>query len=91
MFDGQSDHRRYGMDGLTVVAGLDPAAAGCTAMVVVGLDRRTGQRWVLDVNYRAQYLAGGSAYVTAAGLVSKGTEGDHWEHQVRVGLRWNIW
>ncbi|MFD6250570.1 phage terminase large subunit family protein, partial [Streptomyces roseolus] len=49
MFDGQSDHRRYGMDGLTVVAGLDPAAAGCTAMVVVGLDRRTGQRWVLDV------------------------------------------
>jgi hypothetical protein len=49
MFDGQSDHRRYGMDGLLVVAGLDPAAAGCTAMVVVGLDRRTGQRWVLDV------------------------------------------
>lgn len=49
MFDGQSDHRKYGMDGLTVVAGLDPAAAGCTAMVVVGLDRRTGQRWVLDV------------------------------------------
>ena len=49
MFDGQSDHRQYGMDGLTVVAGLDPAAAGCTAMVVVGLDRRTGQRWVLDV------------------------------------------
>lgn len=49
MFDGQSDHRKYGMDGLLVVAGLDPAAAGCTAMVVVGLDRRTGQRWVLDV------------------------------------------
>ncbi|MFF4020006.1 hypothetical protein [Streptomyces sp. NPDC001843] len=49
MFDGQSDHRRYGMDGLLVVAGLDPAAAGCTAMVVVGLDRRTGVRWVLDV------------------------------------------
>lgn len=49
MFDGQSDHRRYGMDGLLVVAGLDPAAAGCTAMVVVGLDRRTGVRWLLDV------------------------------------------
>lgn len=49
MFDGQSDHRKYGMDGLLVVAGLDPAAAGCTAMVVVGLDRRTGVRWVLDV------------------------------------------
>ncbi|MFC8490734.1 hypothetical protein ACFUJU_07990 [Streptomyces sp. NPDC057235] len=49
LFDGQADHRKYGMDGLLVVAGLDPAAAGCTAMVVVGLDRRTGQRWVLDV------------------------------------------
>jgi hypothetical protein len=49
MFDGQAQHRRHGMDGLTVVAGLDPAAAGCTAMVVVGVDRRTGVRWVLDV------------------------------------------
>jgi hypothetical protein len=49
MFDGQPQHRPYGMDGLLVIAGLDPAAAGCTAMVVVGLDRRTGVRWVLDV------------------------------------------
>ncbi|OEJ24279.1 hypothetical protein AS594_07050 [Streptomyces agglomeratus] len=49
LHDGQSDHRKYGMDGLQVVAGLDPAAAGCTAMVVVGLDRQTGIRWVLDV------------------------------------------
>lgn len=49
LFDGQPQHRRYGMEGLMVIAGLDPAAAGCTAMVVVGLDRRTGVRWVLDV------------------------------------------
>lgn len=49
MFDGQPQHRSYGMDGLLVVAGLDPAAAGCTAMVVLGLDRRTGVRWLLDV------------------------------------------
>ena len=49
LFDGQSDHRKFGMDGLLVIAGLDPAAAGCTAMVVIGLDRRTGVRWVLDV------------------------------------------
>lgn len=46
---GQSDHRKHGMDGLMVVAGLDPAAAGFTAMVVLGLDRQTNQRWVLDV------------------------------------------
>lgn len=53
MFDGQPEHRRYGMEGLQVIAGLDPAAAGCTAMVVIGLDRRTGVRWVLEtVNKR---------------------------------------
>ena len=49
LMDGQSDHRKYGMEGLTVIAGLDPAAAGCTAIVVIGLDRQTGQRWVLEV------------------------------------------
>lgn len=54
LFAGQSDHRKYGMDGLLVLAGLDPAAAGYTAMVVIGLDRRTGVRWLLDVvNQRA--------------------------------------
>lgn len=49
LMDGQSGHRKYGMEGLTVIAGLDPAAAGCTAIVVIGLDRQTGQRWVLEV------------------------------------------
>jgi hypothetical protein len=49
MFGGQPQHRQHGMDGLLVVAGLDPAAAGCTAMVVLGVDRQTGVRWVLDV------------------------------------------
>jgi hypothetical protein len=49
MQDGVSGHRRYGMDGLFVVAGLDPADVGYTAAVVVGLDRQTGVRWVLDV------------------------------------------
>lgn len=49
MFDGQSQHRKYGMEGLYVVAGLDPAAVNYTAMVVIGMDRRTGVRWVLDV------------------------------------------
>ena len=41
-------HRIGGMEGLYVIAGLDPAAAGNTAMVIVGLDRQTGKRWVLD-------------------------------------------
>lgn len=42
-------HREYGMEGLYVVAGLDPAMVGNTAGVVMGVDRATKQRWVLDV------------------------------------------
>jgi hypothetical protein len=54
LMEGQSDHRKYGMEGLTVLAGLDPAAAGYTAIQVWGLDRQTGERWVLEVvNKRA--------------------------------------
>jgi len=46
---GVSGHRKHGMEGLFIVAGLDPADVGNTAAVVVGLDRQTGVRWVLDV------------------------------------------
>lgn len=54
LMPGQPGHRIHGMDGLYVVAGLDPAAAGFTAMVVLGLDRQTGTRWLLEVvNKRA--------------------------------------
>lgn len=49
LMPGQPQHRRHGMEGLTVIAGVDPAAAGCTAIQVWGLDRQTHQRWVLEV------------------------------------------
>lgn len=42
-------HRIHGMLGLYVIAGLDPAAAGHTAAVVMGVDRQTGIRYILDV------------------------------------------
>jgi hypothetical protein len=42
-------HRRNGMDGLYVIGGFDPAMTGHSAAVVLGVDRMTGQRWVLDV------------------------------------------
>lgn len=45
--------RRGGMAGLRIIAGLDPAVAGYEAAVVVGLDRFTGIRWVIDVSNRA--------------------------------------
>jgi hypothetical protein len=51
---GQSDHRRFGMDGVIVIAGIDPAAAGYTAMQVWALDRQTGVRWVLEIVNRRQ-------------------------------------
>lgn len=41
--------RERGNDGLYIVAGLDPAAAGYTAMVVLGVDKQTKLRYVLDV------------------------------------------
>jgi hypothetical protein len=42
-----------GMRGLHVVAGLDPATVGHTAMVVYGVDRETKKRYVLDAVNRA--------------------------------------
>jgi hypothetical protein len=46
---GMVNCRDNGMDGLIVVAGLDPATAGHTAMVCIGLDPATQKRFVLDV------------------------------------------
>ena len=45
--------RPNGMDGLAIVAGLDPATAGHTAAVVMGLDVATQKRYVLDVYNKA--------------------------------------
>lgn len=56
MIGGQPGHRKYGMDGLYVVAGLDPAAVNYTAIVVIGLDRSTGKRYVIDVLNKANLL-----------------------------------
>lgn len=41
--------RKEGMDGLIILAGMDPATAGATAAVVVGLDPKSQKRYVLDV------------------------------------------
>lgn len=40
--------RPEGMSGLYIVAGIDPATVGCTAIIVAGLDRSTGKRYVID-------------------------------------------
>lgn len=41
-------HRENGMQGLYVIGGLDPATVGHTSMLVMGVDRVTQKRWVLD-------------------------------------------
>lgn len=43
------EHRKQGMDGLYIIGGFDPALTGNAAAVVLGVDRDTGVRWVLDV------------------------------------------
>lgn len=49
MTRGAPGCRPAGMDGLYIVAGFDPALTGHSAAVVLGVDRDTGVRWVLDV------------------------------------------
>ena len=49
MVDGQRGHRPGGMQGLFVVGGLDPAPENYTAVVILGIDRQTTRRYVLDV------------------------------------------
>lgn len=48
--------RKQGMAGLYVVAGLDPATAGHTAAVVLGVDRQTRKIWLLDAYNRKGVL-----------------------------------
>jgi hypothetical protein len=45
--------RAEGMDGLYILAGLDPASTGYTAAVVLGVDLETGKRHVIDISNRA--------------------------------------
>lgn len=47
---GKAGVRHEGMDGLVVVAGLDPAMAGYTAAVCLGIDIATQKRYLLDVS-----------------------------------------
>lgn len=51
---GMPGCRENGMEGLVVVAGMDPAMAGFTAAHVWGLDMRTQKRYVLNVHNKAR-------------------------------------
>jgi hypothetical protein len=53
---GMPNVRPHGMDGLIVVAGFDPAGAGYSAAVAIGLDISTQKRYLLDVSNVAGML-----------------------------------
>jgi hypothetical protein len=48
LIPGALGHRPHGMEGLRVILSIDPAAAGEAAMMVVGIDRTSKERWVLN-------------------------------------------
>ena len=64
---------------------------GLAAALMAGVSVSFDHRWALDVGYRAQYLDEASISMNTSGGLSKATFGDHWEHQGRIGIRWNIW
>ena len=69
------------------------ANVGLAAALMAGASFSFSHSSAIDVNYRALFLDGGSVTATLTGPAetSKATLGDVWEHQVRVGLRFNIW
>lgn len=52
MHKGAVGYRPEGMSGLYVVGGVDPAMSGDTGIVVLGLDRFTGIRYLLDARIK---------------------------------------
>jgi len=53
MTDGYPGHRAGGMEGLHVICSMDPALSGSCAAVAMGVDVRSGTRWVLDLHNEA--------------------------------------
>lgn len=73
-------------------------AVGLAAALMAGASISFDHRWALDIGYRALYMDGTSATGTIPSFflgqpVQQSTValGDVWEHQIRVGLRWNLW
>ena len=72
-------------------------AAAAMAGVTYNFDKRTA----LDINYRLQYIQGydivsrvavpGSATLAGATVDSRAKIGDLFEHQLRAGVRMNLW
>ena len=64
---------------------------GLAAALMAGVSFSFDHRWAIEVGYRAQFLDEASLSMNTSGGLSKATFGEHWEHQARIGIRWNIW
>lgn len=65
---------------------LAPAAA-----VTAGLAYSVSPGTVIDVNYRFTWIGSVDASTNINGYQSRLTIGDSFDHQIRAGLRWNVW
>lgn len=61
------------------------------AMLTAGLSYTLWTSTILDLNYRYMYLGGSNVGITVNGNRSQLDIGDLHEHQIRAGIRWNIW
>jgi opacity protein-like surface antigen len=67
---------------------------GLAAALMAGVSVSWSQTWVLDIGYRALFMDGGDVVTPLIGGVSTSSRieiGSQWEHQLRVGLRANLW
>jgi opacity protein-like surface antigen len=66
------------------------------AAAMAGFSFAFSPAMAFDVNYRLQYIQGTDVsmpvtVVSGGPYNSKMNTGDLWEHQVRAGIRWNLW
>src|SRR5581483_419478 len=67
------------------------------AALMAGATFAVSPRWAIDVGYRALYTDGIDVTITTPSFVTATTQtsimaiGAGWEHEVRVGVRFNIW
>lgn len=67
---------------------------GLAAALMAGVSFSWNHGWVVDVGYRGLYMDGGDFSMPLIGAPANPSRleiGSQWEHQVRVGLRANLW
>jgi opacity protein-like surface antigen len=65
---------------------------GLAAALTAGVTFASDHRFVWDLSYRALYMDGGNVTTTLSnGDPSTAAIGSQWEHQIRIGVRANIW